>query len=230
MDLNQWEYEFDILYNNVNSNQAPELNSLEKSIILTEAQEDVFLSLYSGTTSTTGFEGSEEITEYLRTHVKEKSYSLVSSGKSDGYYYFEQSIDDEIWFPVLEKVVFAGEADCDNTQVAVTPVTHDELVKVLSNPFKKPTKRKVLRLIRDNKFILYAHIGSLTYKVDYLKKLNPIILPSIHIYMNGGESKETCDYPAFWVSGDTGQNCELPEFLHRRILLRAIQIAKAAWA
>ena len=39
MNLKELELEFDILINNISSNQAPGFTPLEKSIFLTEAQE-----------------------------------------------------------------------------------------------------------------------------------------------------------------------------------------------
>ena len=61
MTTSEFSNEFDVLYNNVTSNQAPGLDNYEKSVVLTKAQEEVVLGLYSGTS---GF--SFEETEYLR--------------------------------------------------------------------------------------------------------------------------------------------------------------------
>ena len=47
MTIKEFSDEFDILYNNINSNQAPGLNDYEKSIFLTKAQEELILSYYS---------------------------------------------------------------------------------------------------------------------------------------------------------------------------------------
>ena len=71
MDLKELELEFDILFNNVSSNQAPGFTPLEKSIFLTEAQEFYIKELYS----TKGFEKDEEISEHLRTLVKQVIYT-----------------------------------------------------------------------------------------------------------------------------------------------------------
>lgn len=47
MTIKEFSDEFDVLYNNINSNQAPGLNDYEKSIFLTKAQEELILSYYS---------------------------------------------------------------------------------------------------------------------------------------------------------------------------------------
>ena len=44
----EWRIEFDLLYNNILSDQAPGLNDYERSVILTQAQEEVVITLYSG--------------------------------------------------------------------------------------------------------------------------------------------------------------------------------------
>ena len=40
--------QFDLYYNNISSNQAPGLNDYEKSVFLTDAQEECVLGLYNG--------------------------------------------------------------------------------------------------------------------------------------------------------------------------------------
>ena len=57
----EWSVNFDILYNNISSNQAPGLTEYEKSVFLTQAQEAVILDLYKGT-SGDAFETTEEVT------------------------------------------------------------------------------------------------------------------------------------------------------------------------
>lgn len=49
MSITEFSDEFDLLYNNINSNQAPGLNEYEKSVFLTKAQEELILSYYSNT-------------------------------------------------------------------------------------------------------------------------------------------------------------------------------------
>lgn len=227
MKLYEWELEFDILYNNISSNKAPGLNVLEKSIILTEAQEDVVKSLYLGTTGADGFESTEASSEYLKTLVKEKK--IHPTDESMNLY----KLPDDLWFIIYEG--FDGdEAEyCDNDVtrlIPVYPVTHDEFSKVAKNPFRGPNKRRVLRKLIGNVAELtfnekYYSTGM--YYIRYLSKPDPIILPGCNEY---AEIAKDGYYHNFWTDGDEGQNCKLPESLHRTILLRAIQIAKALWA
>ena len=48
MTTQEFSPEFDLLYNNISSNQAPGLTEYEKSIFLTQAQEEIALGLYGG--------------------------------------------------------------------------------------------------------------------------------------------------------------------------------------
>ena len=73
MTLEEFSLEFDILYNNITSNQAPGLSELEKSIFLTLAQEAIVKQYYKGNLEQS-FENTEEVTEYLNTLVSQKKY------------------------------------------------------------------------------------------------------------------------------------------------------------
>ena len=96
MNLKELELEFDILINNISSNQAPGFTPLEKSIFLTEAQEFYIKELYS----TSGFEKDEEISEYLRTLVKQKVFSISEGSIEDNSVYFP--IPEDLWFITYE--------------------------------------------------------------------------------------------------------------------------------
>jgi hypothetical protein len=69
MTASEFEREFDLLYNNIMSNAAPSIDSYEKSVFLTKAQEELITTLYEGT-----FEGSERLTEYLNHLVVTKTF------------------------------------------------------------------------------------------------------------------------------------------------------------
>ena len=45
MDYKEFSRRFDVLYNNISSNQAPSLNGYEKSVFLTKAQEEIVQDL-----------------------------------------------------------------------------------------------------------------------------------------------------------------------------------------
>ena len=49
MTNSEFSNEFDILYNNIMSNQAPGLDEYEKSVFLTKAQDEIVKSYFSPT-------------------------------------------------------------------------------------------------------------------------------------------------------------------------------------
>lgn len=72
MNTTEFDREFDILWNNIMSNQAPNLNAYEKSVFLTQGQEDICRELYSG--KTTSFEDSEDNTASLSAIIDQLTF------------------------------------------------------------------------------------------------------------------------------------------------------------
>ena len=54
--------EFDVLYNNITSNQAPGLDEYEKSVFLTKAQDEIVKAYFNPKTNKVqeGFDGNEK--------------------------------------------------------------------------------------------------------------------------------------------------------------------------
>ena len=48
MNNKEFSNEFDILYNNLMSNNAAPLNEYEKSVLLTQSQESIVIDIYNG--------------------------------------------------------------------------------------------------------------------------------------------------------------------------------------
>ena len=61
MKVDEFSNEFDILYNNITSNQAPGLDEYEKSVFLTKAQDEIIKSYFNPRLNKTqeGFDGNE---------------------------------------------------------------------------------------------------------------------------------------------------------------------------
>ena len=223
----EWENKFDLLYQNITSNQAPGLNAYEKSNFLTQAQEAVVIGLYNGTLRNS-FEETEELTAYLNTLVSQAACSEVSGTAShivSGSQVFE--LPDDILFRTLElcriTVDGCGEKDAD-----VVPVTQDEFWRTWRNPFKGPNGNRVLRLSfgEAGEFsgkVEQFHYSELvskypvaSYTVRYLKKPEPIILRDLPdgLTIDGQSEAKTC---------------MLSEQLHQAILEEAVRRAKAVW-
>ena len=184
----------------------------EKSIFLTKAQEQIVLELYQE------LEQSEEVRKYLSHLIKTDNY--VPVGEQDetlinnNFKSYKVDISNDILFMIYEQCTLSDENNCINNRiVSVVTTIHDDLDKVLKNPFKSSNSRKVIRLDFDNKIELISKYNISNYKVRYLKKPNPIILVSLedNLSINNGDTKVS--------------NGETNPILHERIVQRAVQLA-----
>lgn len=224
----EWSREFDLMYSNIVSNQAPGLTEYEKSVFLTRAQEAVVIMLYNGTLRNS-FEETEEVTAYLAPLVSQAKGVLTPTGIShvipSSMVY---KLPDDLLFRTLElcKIDVDG---CGTVTVDVVPVTQDEYWRTSRNPFKKQNGRKVLRIAsaatilpneqpsgtKYSELISDYHISE--YLVRYIKRPEPIILEDLD--------------EGFSIDGNTqAKPCMLNEALHQTILTEAVKAAKAIWA
>ena len=211
MTSQDFSQEFDILYNNISSNQAPGLTEYEKSVFLTQAQEALILDLYKGTTGDS-FETTEEVTRYLNSLVTTYTVSKITLTDFLNVREVSIALPTDVWFITFQ----AGSISYNLTErdVIVVPVIQDSLYRELHNPFKGPNKNKILSLSEDGKITLYSKYDINKYYLKYIKRPTPIVL-------------ENSELP---VEGVSDFSINLPESLHRQILLRAVQMAKAVWA
>ena len=216
MDNTEFSNEFDILYNNIASNQAPGLDEYEKSVFLTTAQDAVVLDLYKGNSvDGKSFEETEELRQYLssitKTHTaepKEDSEEPDIIKISDKSYIYD--IPEDLWFITHESVKYK---DKDSFGVEVFPVTQDTYTRISKNPFRKTTKNRVLRLNISDKIELVSEYPIESYVIRYITKLEPIVLSDLP---NGLSIKGVSDI----------NECKLNPALHSTILLRAVELAK----
>ena len=211
-----WSYQFDLLYNNISSNQAPGLTEYEKSVFLTQAQEAVILDLYKGTLGDS-FETTEEVTRYLSSLVISTPLYNIDEDTHNIRYIYE--LPQDCWFIVYHSAkIFLDSAELlPNSltrDVMVVPTKHSTLTKDLNNPFRGPNKNKVLMVSEGNTLELFSKYPVSMFNIKYLKKPTPIVLENSELDVNGVE-----DF-----------NVEIPESLHNQVLIRAVQMAKAVWA
>ena len=234
-DVSEWAHEFDLAYQNINSYQAPGLNAYEKSVILTDAQDEIVIAIADGTLKP--FESTEESTDFLATLVKQSDPLSPETGGSlphivDNSVVFK--LPEDLLFRTYEKCTLSSVPGCSsNIEAVVVPVTQDEYWRTSRNPFKGANSRRVLRLsyacssedegqiTKDTYSELVGPKGRtiVDYTVRYISQPEPIILSGItgDVSIHG----KPCSEP---------KTCMLPEFLHKTILNRAVQIAKALWA
>ena len=216
MDVQELSNLFDtLLQPYITKDVSGEQNTLafdeyEKSIFLTKAQEQIVLELYQE------LEQSEENRKYLSNLIKTGNY--VPVGEQDEtlinntFKSYKVEIEDSILFMIYEQCTLSDDNNCINNKiVSVIPTIHDDLDKVLKNPFKSPNNRKVIRLDFDNKIELISKYNISNYKIRYLKKPNPIILVKLED-LNIDKKQEV-------------SNGETNPILHERIVQRAVQLA-----
>lgn len=194
------------------------LDEYEKSTFLTNAQEQLIIDIYSGRNIIYGksFEQTEEIRRYLSNLVETYETSTKVTGKlglSQDSVFFE--IPQETWFITYE-VAFLKDSrlGClDGIEASVVPLPQDDLYRAKDNPFRGPSKDRVLRLdIKSNLAELISKYNVDKYLMRYISQPTPIILVDLPdgLSING-------------VS--TESECELNPVVHRAILERAVQLA-----
>lgn len=181
------------------------LDEYEKSLFLTKAENEIFLNFYSGKNPYGEFfEATEELRRYLDTLVKDATPNVIDnntgvlSNNSVKY-----QLPSDLAFITLEEVTYSDDPDkkCTSNgfKASVYPITQDEYARVKDNPFRGPTKYKVLRLDKGDKVVELIHhkdynIG--TYYIRYLKKPEPIILTDLkssNLYIEGKNEVSTTD-------------------------------------
>ena len=216
MNVQEFSNSFDTLLQpyitkDINGNQNNlAFDEYEKSIFLTKAQEQIVLELYQE------LEQSEEVRKYLSNLIKTDNYIPVGEQDetliNNNFKSYKVEISNDILFMIYEQCTLNDENNCINDRiVSVVPTIHDDLDKVLKNPFKSPNNRKVIRLDFDNKIELISKYNVSNYKIRYLKKPNPIILVKLED-LNIDKKQEV-------------SNGETNPILHERIVQRAVQLA-----
>lgn len=223
MNTTEFSLQFDIYYNSIASNQAPPVDEYEKSVFLTNAQRDLIVDIYSGRINTMSFESTEEARRYLANLVITKTITELQregSNTTDPYVISDLNFKSDISYIVMEYATLSDENAClKYAKLEVIPITHDELLRTLNNPFRGMTDRRVLRVDENDNISLYSKQELCSYNIVYVKNPSPIILEDLSIY---GEQAT--------VDGiqDVTQ-CHLPEIFHREILNRAVIAAKQAY-
>lgn len=224
MTTEEFSNEFDTLLNSY-SNVEPfgkvpntvEVDEYEKSVFLTNAQEEIVIDLYNGKNP---FRDSFEKTEEIRRYLSDLIRTYTTSTKEEGYTGLSNKsiffkLPEDLWFITYEAVNLKDdELGCmDGEGISVIPVTQDEYHRIKKNPFRGPNERRAIRLDLNEKVVeIVSKYNIDTYLVRYLARPRPIIL-----------SKLPDDLSINGVSDKT--ECELNPVIHRAILERAVKLA-----
>ena len=235
---------FDVLYNNIASNNAPGLNEYEKSVFLTKAQDEIVNNHFYP-------EGNPKQKGYDDTSKRQTDFSMLTVNGVGTYQSESPSVDPRayvftlptgIMFVINESVQFLKE---EGTVVAgirqVIPLSYNEYTTLMSKPFKEPLKYQAWRLNVDKtsaatpavkaEIIItsadkseYVEAGEeatcMKYVIRYVKRPDPIIL--VNLANTFGED-------IFIHGQQTKMPCKLDPAIHEEIVQRAVELAKAAW-
>lgn len=223
MTPEEFDNMFDVLYNNITSNQAPGLNAYEKSVFLTKAQDEIWKNYFNpkskGNTLQEGFDGNPK---------RQVDFSMLTTVKK--IYYFNDPLFDSrpntqsVTLPSQMAMSINEEVEVirgnNNVLLQVIPIKFDEYSRLMSKPYKRPLKYQAWRLTNSdaaNKADLIIGPSDTldSYTIRYIRRPNPIIVSDLDGLTIEGKGNTT--------------PCELDPILHEEILQRAVELAKIAW-
>lgn len=222
MTTNEFEWEFDVLYNNIASNAAPGINSYEKSVLLTKAQEEIIKNYFNpqGNKYKEGFDDSVK---------RQIDFSGLIS-VAQGTLLDRQGFDLRAKVFKIPKDVFLiiNESIVTNTGVKqIIPIKFDEYTRLMSKPYKEPLKYQAWRLVTEGDINTGVTVEIIpnsqetidNYTLRYVRRPRPIILADLK-----------SEYGDVSINGETSiSQCELNPLIHREILQRAVELAKITY-
>lgn len=224
MTNSEFSNEFDVLYNNITSNQAPGLDEYEKSVFLTKAQDEIVKAYFNPRLNKPqqGFDGNERrqidfsmimrTTNYTDTALQAATFDNKANSK-------KVTIEADLMMFINE---FADVTRGDNSvRLTVVPLDYKEYARLMTKPYKRPLQYQAWRILDNSNSVNNVELiigpnDTLTkYSIRYIKRPKAIILSALDGVTLDGIS--------------TAQNCELDPILHQEILQRAVELAKAAY-
>lgn len=265
MTAEEFNYEFDLLYNNISNNQAPGLDVYEKSVFLTQAQDEILKAYASPKTNKLqeGIDDSErrqiDFSRLLRIkeYTKDECIKGIGNLWKDSYVInISDSNNNNPFYIILNEQVLVnrninGEKNADaqyilnNYRLQVIPLSYIDYTQIQSRDDYRPPKNQAYRMININpnqniglsnktqypsiEILLGRNDTLVSYTIRYLKKPYPIILEDLSPL---GLSIDGKDKPLNTLQTEDYANdspCELDPIIHKEILQRAVELAKASY-
>lgn len=252
MTAEEFSNQFDLLYNNITSNQAPGLTEYEKSVFLTKAQNEIVKNYFTanskGNNLGQGFDDSAKRQADFSALMETSSCTKINVNAPDKIDFRD---DTTVWSFPDDVFIVVNEALKTTTgkYLQVIPLRYDEYTRLMSKPFKRPLKNQAWRLINSGTnnggnesikkveiitnvgdTILYDTTGTTPvsgYKVRYVRTPKPIILADLDgLTIDGYKCTNQVNPTAVTL---TTEGCEVDPILHEDILQRAVELAKIAW-
>ena len=227
--------QFDVLYNNITSNQAPGLNTYEKSVFLTKAQDEKLKNYFlpQSNEKQAGFDANQKRQIDFSAITKAETVSTFGNPLYDNRSNTKSAaLPSDVWLIINERVDVTR--NNSNVGLIVKPISFDTYDTLMSKPFKRPLKYQAWRLIINdgsNKSDLVVGPVDViqSYSIRYLRRPRPIIVGELDgLTINNYEFGTPASEPAGGNPGKT-QGCELDPLIHEEILQRAVELAKIAW-
>lgn len=119
-------------------------------MFLTKAQDDFVQAIYTGKNAAQNqFEVTEEDRRLLNSLVIDNTYYDLSTTDDEPLYKYYINIQNlnDVMYIVYECCRYEDSVECfKDTDIHVLPVTHDEFAKIVNNPFRGVSDKRVLRL------------------------------------------------------------------------------------
>jgi hypothetical protein len=169
---------FDILYNNVTSNQAPGLNEVEMSFFLNTAQEEVLKNHLNP-------KGNKYSEGYDDSTKRQIEFATVTRSTSFTEDFF---IDFDGIFAILNETVTVVR-DQKEILLTVVPLSFKEWDKAKASPYPYPLKKQAWRLINNGgiNLVVGPHDVIKDYTIRYIANPSKIDLT---------DDNATCNLPA----------------------------------
>lgn len=229
MTTQEFSNEFDVLYNNIMSNQAPGLDEYEKSVFLTKAQLEILKNYFNpkGNKYGQGFdENAKRQIDFSTLITAAKPSQYTPEG---GYVKFDDR--SQLYKMPQDILLMLNETGINTVDgvkrlISIIPMNYEEYARLMSKPWKQPLKNQGWRLFQStggvdfiSEVVIKYNSSLADYKIRYVKRPKPIILANL-----------ADEYSNVSIEGiNTITECELDPILHPEILQRAVELAKSAY-
>lgn len=174
MTGSEFSDQFDVLYNNITSNQAPGLNEYEKSVFLTKAQNELVKNYFlpQSNPKQAGFDGNQKRQMDFSLLMRSKGCTPIAkpSTSEESIYdpddVYASSFDprgrlyempEDLFIPINESLQFIVNDTSHGAlrrsfrfQRQVIPLSYEEYTRLMSKPYKEPLKYQAWRLLINN--------------------------------------------------------------------------------
>lgn len=189
MTTQEFSNEFDVLYNNIMSNQAPGLDEYEKSIFLTKAQEELVRDYFNSRNvkNAQGFDDNQKRQYDFSTLLSNITLpEFIDTYRALSFVYNNIAVCNifdsraKIYIAPSDLFLVINESieDSAKRRYSVLPISYDEYNRLMLKPYGFPLKRQAWRIISDRTSSLVGWGGkqvdsaTFLFKSKYFKTIN----------------------------------------------------------